>query len=153
MVLTCTVCKYSICLTYVCQKYALIKVPVSIYPLKVCNKGQGKTITADNQVLNMKLIVVPVPAYFLGSKQQMKTAGVYIKNIVCLKLQKLPKLRMQKYRPHTAFTQLDDLNPTRRMQEITGTVPLKTALIQCPFTISFMELHPYRYFPVSCSCV
>lgn len=68
--------KYSISLIYVGQKYAMINVPVSIYPLKGHNKGHGKSITTENQVL--KLIVVSVPAYFLGSKQQMKTAGVYI---------------------------------------------------------------------------
>lgn len=55
--------KYSTSLIYVSQKYALIKVPVSIYPLKVHNKGHGKNITTENQ-----LIVVSVPAYFLGSK-------------------------------------------------------------------------------------
>lgn len=65
MVLRCIVWKYS-AIIYGCQKYALIK--VSIYPLKVHNKGQGKSVTAENQVLKMELIVVPVPAYFLGSK-------------------------------------------------------------------------------------
>lgn len=148
MVLSHIVWKHSTSLIYVCQKYVFIKVPVSIYPLKVHNKGQGKNITAENQVLKMKLIVVPVPAYFLGSKQQMETAGVYILKIVCSKLYNLPKLRMQKYRSHTAFTQLDGLKPTRRLQEITGMVPLKTILIQCPFTDNlFHGISSIQVFP------
>lgn len=36
--------------------------------------------------------------------------------------------------PHTAFTQLDGFNLTKRPQEITGTIPPKNMLIQCPFT-------------------
>lgn len=37
-----------------------------------------KSITAENQVRKMKSIVVPVRASFLGSKEQMKTTGLYI---------------------------------------------------------------------------
>lgn len=72
MVLRRIVWKYSLWLSKICVDKGSIK------PLKVHNEGQGKHITAKNQILKMKLIVVPVPAYFLGSKQQMKPAGVYI---------------------------------------------------------------------------
>lgn len=39
---------------------------------------KGKSITAENQVLKVESVVIPVRASFPGSKEQMKTAGLYI---------------------------------------------------------------------------